>query len=468
MENFNDLKSKLTALLADVNVDYAEIRTEDSRDLSIAYIGTQLERVRRNDYIGGNVRALHRGGWGFVSFNDISELEASLQLACEQACAAGAIVNEESMLAAVPTVADDVTPKWNMHPESVSLDEKIRILGQYHQQILSYDDIPAAYAVLRERCTTLVFANSHGSCIRQEKVDFSFAVGAEGKRGDVSVDQSVSDGSSDGISKLFGREEEVKEMCIRTQKLLAAPVITAGVYTTICDPELTGLFIHEAFGHLSEADDLVNDPDFLKAMPLGRVLGRPILNIYDTGDVATGRGYMVYDEEGVACTRADLVKEGVLVGRLNNRWSSAKLGEPVTGSSRALDFNFPPIVRMRNTCIEGGGSTFEDMIKDVKLGVYALGTGGGGETNGEMFNFGADYGFIIRDGKLCELVRDVKLMGNVFTTMENIDMIGNDACGQDSTGGCGKDEQSPLPTSNVCPHIRIQNVVIGGVQDEDE
>jgi len=371
------------------------------------------------------------------------------------------------MLEKVPVVVDDVVPTWNMHPDSIELDEKVRILGEYHKIVLSYDNVPAAYASMLERSTALVFANSEGSFIRQQKVDFSFGVWCEAKRGDVSLELGVSDGASDGISKLFGREDEIHKMCRRAQELLDAPVITAGVYTTICDPELTGLFVHEAFGHLSEGDDLVNDPDFLKAMTMGRKLGRQILNIYDTGDVATGRGYMVYDDEGVACRRADLVKEGVLVGRLNNRWSAAKLNEPVTGSSRALNFNFPPIVRMRNTCIEGGDSTFEDMIKDVKLGVYALGTGGGGETNGEMFNFGADYGYIIRDGKLCELVRDVKLMGNVFTTMENIDMIGNDAVGSDSPGGCGKADQSPLPTSNVCPHIRIQNVVIGGVQDDE-
>jgi TldD protein len=58
-------------------------------------------------------------------------------------------------------------------------------------------------------------------------------------------------------------------------------------------------------------------------------------------------------------------------------------------------------------------------------------------------------------------------MGNVFTTMENIDMIGNDARAIDGAGGCGKNEQSPLPTSNICPHIRIQNVIIGGVEDEN-
>jgi TldD protein len=81
-----------------------------------------------------------------------------------------------------------------------------------------------------------------------------------------------------------------------------------------------------------------------------------------------------------------------------------------------------------------------------------------------MFNFGASYGVMIRDGKLAELVRDVKLMGNVFTTMENIDMIGNDPQAANGPGGCSKGAQASLPFSSECPHIRIQNVIVGGVK----
>lgn len=466
MENFKDLQDRMSALLSGLNVDYAEIRTENTRDLNIAYSGTKLERVRRTAVIGGNVRALHKGGWGFVAFSNLDELEAGVKLAVEQAHAAGEVLQEKSQLADVPVVVEDVVPIWNMHPETISLDEKINQLGKYHKLMLSYPNTPSAWASLRETCSTITFANSEGSCIRQEKVDFSFYLMPEASKDGVSIDQFVSNGASDGMSKFFGLEEQIKEMCERTQILLDAPVVTEGVYTTICDPDLTGLFIHEAFGHLSEADDLVREPDFLKAMTLGRKLGRPILNIYEVGDIITGRGYLKYDDEGVLAVNAPLVTEGVLSGRMNSRWSSAKLNEPVTGSARAMDYRFEPIVRMRSTCIAGGESSFEDMIKDIKLGVYAVG-GTGGQTNGEAFNFGASYGRMIRDGKLAEYVREVKLSGNVFTTMENIDMIGNEAQGIDGSGGCGKAEQSPLPTSNITPHVRIQNVVIGGEPDED-
>jgi TldD protein len=116
---------------------------------------------------------------------------------------------------------------------------------------------------------------------------------------------------------------------------------------------------------------------------------------------------------------------------------------------------------MRNTCIEPGDASFDDMIAGTKLGIYAI-TASGGQTNGEMFTFTAGTAFMIRDGKLAERVRDVTLTGNVFETLKSIDMLGDDLGIHDGPGGCGKAGQFPLPVSDGSPHIRIQNVVIGG------
>lgn len=464
--NFAKMKARLLQAIKKADVDYCEVHFEDSRELLIMFQGKSLDSVQNTGLYGGNVRALHKGGWGFASFNSLEDLENNIIVACEQARAAGDVIMGESKLAPVPTIEEDFCPQWILHPEAVSLKEKIRILDGYQKLVLAYDNIPAAMVRYQERCTTLWFANSEGTVLRQEKLDIAGGIVANGRKGDVSVSQAVGFGSSLGIDKLLGLDDQIKEMCERTQKLLDVPSIKAGVYTVICDPAHTGLFVHEAFGHLSEADDLHKNEGFLKAMYLGRELGRPILNIYDTGDIFTSRGGLMYDDEGVQCKPADLVREGKLVGRLHSRSSAAKLeveGAAPTGSARALNYAFPPIVRMRNTSIGPGESTFDDMLKGIELGVYAIGSTGG-QTNGEMFNFGASYGIMIRNGKLAEMVRDVKLMGNVFTTMANIDMIGNDPAARNGPGGCGKGPQGPLPTSGECPHIRIQNVIVGGVK----
>jgi len=69
---------------------------------------------------------------------------------------------------------------------------------------------------------------------------------------------------------------------------------------------------------------------------------------------------------------------------------------------------------------------------------------------------------MIRDGRIEEMVKNVTLSGNLFKTLENIDMVGNDFHTHDSGGGCGKGVQFPLPVSHSAPHIRIRDAVIAG------
>ena len=136
------------------------------------------------------------------------------------------------------------------------------------------------------------------------------------------------------------------------------------------------------------------------------------------------------------------------------------MGEKPTGNARAINYLFPPIVRMTNTFIEPGGTSFAEMLGEIKDGVYVK-DWYGGTTSLEMFTFSAGEAYMIRDGKLAELLRPVVLTGNVFVTLGNIDAIGNDL-GMNQGGGCGKGGQSPLPVSNGSPHIRIRHCVIGG------
>src|SRR5207244_12238782 len=109
------------------------------------------------------------------------------------------------------------------------------------------------------------------------------------------------------------------------------------------------------------------------------------------------------------------IKDGILVGRLHSRETAAAMGERPTGNARATSFRHAPIVRMTNTYIAGapGGGSFEDLIGDVTLGVYACGAFGG-QTMLENFSFTAAYGRMIRDGRVAELVKDAVLAGTLF------------------------------------------------------
>ncbi len=458
------MKDIMQRALEKADVDYCEIRLEESDLLNVSFGGRGLEDVRQTIQHGGNVRALHRGGWGFSSFFDFDDIEDAVGRACSQARLAAGREDRESCLAAVPTAEDVFSPDVTLDPAAVSLAEKIRILTRYSDLMLDADErITAANIIYREQKGTLRFANTDGTCIEQDRVDVGSNLAAVARRRDVTVTSRTGFGSSRGLDCMLGIEGELEEAAGLAVDLLDAPQVVAGTYPVICDPSLAGLFVHEAFGHLSEGDNVYKSPDLARTMFLGRRLGRDILSIYDTGEYYENRGALRYDDEGVRTGRTYLIQEGILVGRLHSRETAGRMGEQPTGNARAIDYTFPPICRMRSTCIAPGESSFSDMISDIELGVYAVGSGGG-QTNGEMFTFNAGYGYMIRNGKLAELVRDVKLMGNVFTTLANIDMVGDDPRGRNGAGGCGKGGQSPLPTSGICPHIRIQDVIVGGAR----
>jgi len=242
--------------------------------------------------------------------------------------------------------------------------------------------------------------------------------------------------------------------------LLSAPQAVGGEYTVVLDPVLAGVFVHEAFGHLSESDHVYENQKLCELMVLGKRFSGSHLNIVDGAAVPGLRGSYKYDDEGVPATRTYLIRQGILEGRLHSRETAAKMNEKPTGNARALNYAFPPIVRMTNTFIEPGTISFDDIISGIKEGIYAR-DWYGGTTSLEMFTFSAAEAYMIRNGRVAELVQPVVLSGNVFTTLHNIDAIGNDL-DMNQGGGCGKGGQSPLPVSNGSPHIRIRHCLVGG------
>jgi TldD protein len=227
---------------------------------------------------------------------------------------------------------------------------------------------------------------------------------------------------------------------------------------------LTGLFVHEAFGHLSEADMTYENPDLLEVMTLGRRFGPKDLQIFDGAALPGHRGSYHYDDEGTPATQTQLIKNGELVGRLHSRETAGKLAEAPTGNARCLDYRYPPMVRMTNTWIERGTTPVADLCSDLREGVYAR-NWLGGMTNGEMFTFSAGEAWMIRNGELAEPVRDVTLSGNVFSTLIDIEAIADDFF-WDESGGCGKGGQNGLPVGCGGPSLRIRNVVVGGEADD--
>jgi TldD protein len=439
--------------------DYLEVHLEEIHESRIQFTGSQLTDLGKKTDFGGNVRALTNGGWGFASFNSVDRMDEFAQHAIDQARIVG---KDKSVLAPSEPVRGDVLVDVKSDPRDVSLDAKVDILRAYNQQALGHHDLIVSTTTRYfDRFHRRWFGSSEGGMIYQERIDLGGAVAPIANRDGDSQSFWVGFGSSDDFGVAVGLENDIDEACEIAVAKLDAPKVRGGEYTVILDPRLAGVFIHEAFGHLSEGDNVYEDKNLQKVMVLGREFGPAFFNVYDTGLDKGLRGYLVYDDEGVPTEKTYLIQGGKLVGRLHSRETAGKMGERPTGSARCIDYSHPPVCRMRNTCIERGGADFDDMIAGTRLGVYAI-RASGGQTNGEMFTFTAADAFMIRDGKLAERVRDVTLTGNVFKTLKDIDMVGDDLTMHDGPGGCGKAGQFPLPVSHGSPHVRIQNVVIGG------
>lgn len=453
----NTLHDQITDALKGHNADYIEIRVDESQSTRLAYRGKRLEEIGRAASSGGNIRALVNGGWGFVSFSTIEALRKKVAIAVQQARLVG---KEKSQLSQMKPIVDTIAASSKKDPGTISLYAKKELLDSYNDIILSTPEMQTSNIGYVDSQRKITFANSEGSYIEQNKIDLNCRLTAIATR-DGSVQQiGLSLGSPGDFSAIESLHDEVREMSQRAVRLLSAPQANGGEYTVVLDPILAGIFVHEAFGHLSESDFVYENQRLRDMMVLGRKFGGKHLNIVDGAAVDGLRGSFKYDDEGVPAHKTYLIREGILSGRLHSRETAAKMGEQPTGNARAISYHFPPIVRMTNTYIEPGTTTFEEMISDIKEGIYAK-DWYGGTTSLEMFTFSAAEAYRIRNGRIAELLRPVTLTGNVFTTMENIDAIGNDLS-MNQGGGCGKSGQSPLPVSNGSPHIRIRHCLIGG------
>jgi TldD protein len=194
-------------------------------------------------------------------------------------------------------------------------------------------------------------------------------------------------------------------------------------------------------------------------------MGKPILNVTDDSTLPGLPGSYEIDDEGVRGMRTPLISEGILCGRMHSRETAADFNEPLSGNMRAVDVQFSPLVRMSNILIEAGDSTLDEMISSIDDGYY-LGGAKGGQTSGDQFTFGAQWGFRIKNGKLGNMVRDINMSGELFSTLQAISMIGNDVKFGER-GGCGKGGFGPMQTNRKSgkgsPHIKIDAVTIGGI-----
>jgi TldD protein len=245
--------------------------------------------------------------------------------------------------------------------------------------------------------------------------------------------------------------------------LLSAPKIPGGSTTLILSPAMVGLLSHEAIGHTVEADFVLSGS--VAQGKLGTQVASPLVTMCDSGTVpgvAHSGGELLVDDEGVITQKTTIIKNGVLNSYLHNRESAAIFEVEPTGNGRAWLYSDEPLIRMRNTYIEPGNQTLEEIIASTQEGYLVdCPLGGQADATGE-FMFGAQKVTKIENGKLTKMYRGATISGQAFEVLSTVDAVSKEFLLDLGSGYCGKGQPAKVDAGG--PYVRCQ-ATIGGVQE---
>ncbi|MFZ2961229.1 MAG: TldD/PmbA family protein [Candidatus Ozemobacteraceae bacterium] len=455
---------RLKEILARIDADYSDIRFERMDHTMISLSGHDLTSVARNMSEGFVIRVLKGGGLASIAVTAQVDLDGAIRTVIENAKILGRSAVKPHRLAPTPVVCDTALPTLDEDPRNVSTEEKTEILRRYNAIPLARPSIVSTMMAYREVIREKYFLSTEGSQIREDLVTAGAGGSIIARDGTLTQDIRCAIGGGAGFGLIRGREKHFEERTRLVEDLLRAKPVEGGKYNVVLGPMLAGVFTHEAFGHSSEADLIEHNRSIRERMKIGSHLGSSILNITDDATTHGHLGHYRYDDEGVAVRKTPLMREGVLVGRLHSRRTAESYGEPLSGHCIAEDSRFAPIIRMGNIFIEPGQCTFDALLHTLGNGLY-LADPKGGQTEGEEFSFGAQYGYVVRNGSLAEMVRDINISGNMYVTMDHVTAIGDrvEMMEAGGTGGCGKGLQSNIRSGIGAPPILVSELVVGGV-----
>jgi TldD protein len=450
---------KLKKMISAADADYLDIRYEEKKTTTVSMSGRELKKAGSNSTDGFVIRALKDGGFSSVTVTREEDIAEAVKLAVQGASAmAGG--GKNVVLAEVEPEQGYYEPELLGDPADVSLEDKIALLKKYNFIMLDQPEIANTNMVYSEVDREKFFVSSEGTSVRERVCTVSIAGEVVAGRGGVTQNVRAAVGGANGMAGLLDRDDVFLKRAQLAKQLLDADPVKGGTYDVVINPSLTGVFIHEAFGHFSEADIIEDNPPLRAKMAMDRKIGSDVVNIIADTLIPDQVGYYKYDDEGVPVKTVPLMVNGVLKGRLHSRRTAAEFGEPVTGHCVAQDHGYEPIVRMGTIYLKKGEISLEGLLKQLGDGLY-LCDGKGGQTSGENFTFGAQYGYIVRNGKIQKMVRDINIMGNLFTTMKNIEAV-DDHMVLSERGGCGKGQMN-IKSGYGGPSVLIRSMVVGGV-----
>ncbi|NJE43274.1 TldD/PmbA family protein [Thermococcus sp. GR6] len=450
------LMRKAEELARRYGILYYEIRITKVTASHLTMQNSQLEELALNTEIGIGVRAFN-GAWGFSSANDMSRVERAIETAMKIA----KLSKGDSRIYLGDPVNDRAEIKVKQSFLDVDIEDKLSLVKEV-DSLLKGDSISNRSVSYGDGLKEQLYFNSLGSEIETvvPRIRLSFSVTAKGNGEMQQYWKSF--GGAAGWELVEGVDLTHWTAFVREKaiSLLSAKSPPSGEFDVIMDPELTGVFIHEALGHAAEADAIKTGESILTGR-LGERIAVEELTVVDDPTLPGKFGSYIYDDEGIRAKRVEIIKNGVLLNYLNDRETAAVLSLEPNGHGRAQGYSYQPLARMSNTYVEPRDWSFEEMLSEVKRGLYMIGDKGGEvDTANGTFTFGAKEGYIIENGEIKEQVRDVALSGKILDVLKNIRAIGSDLI-VEFPGYCGKGQWVPVDDGG--PHV-LTRAVVGGLR----
>jgi TldD protein len=434
--------------------------------------------------MGLGVRVVVDGAWGHAASAVLSpdEVVRVAMTAVEVAQASATTVKSPVELVPEPVHVDEWSSPVKIDPFAVSLEDRIGLLASATEQMERVEGIRVGRGTMDLLKQRSWFVSSEGSDIDQTVVQTGAGIEALAVvNGEVQVRSYP--GSFRGHFASAGYElVEEMDLAANAQRtaeeavaLLRADLCPDGEMDLVLDGHQVMLQVHESVGHPTELDRVLGmeaafaGTSFVGVGDLKALqYGSEIVNITSDATIVGGLGSYAYDDEGVAAQRVDLLKEGMLVGFQTSRETAARVGaDRSNGTMRAEGWENFPLIRMANVNLLPGSGTLEDLIADVKRGIY-MNTNKSWSIDDKRknFQFGCEIAWEIKDGKLTRMLKDPRYTGITPVFWNSCDAIaGPEAWKVWGTPNCGKGQPGQtMRVGHGTAPARFRKVRIGTAQ----
>ena len=479
MQDIFDLADFALEYGGEKNVNYIEARAITGQDKSVGSRNGEIYTAGESVTSGIGIRVLIDGGMGFasVSLLEKNQLKETIDLAIKMAQASK---RKTPLSLGDPIVSVD---KWKIPYKTsfadVDFDTFLTLNKDYSEAITRATDkigdikIPNSNFFIQSKSYEKYFVTSEGTNLQshhEEISGYSF-INAQSVDG---LEQRFLNIMATGgweyfkDSNIFDEiENDSVQIAFSTQ---AKPMKFVEPIDLVVGTEVAGIISHENVGHPSEGDRIMGreaaqaGESFWKTLEIGSKVGSEFVSVSDDPTIRGSPGYYKYDDEGVPATKRKLMVKGILSEPLLNRDYGARFGLKSNSAARADGYAREPIIRMASTFIEAGDFTLEELISDVKEGIYFKSfTEWNIDDVRYQSKFVGQECYYIKNGEVQENIR-IKRPVMELTSIGLFTAI--DGCSKEvafkHTGTCGKGDPMQVAPVFLCgPEVRMRNIRLG-------